>query len=98
MLAPVGARAILGRMLANLDHSFRRRQDRDGLRWVTRLRAAIPDLPLAGRIALADGLAELGCAQEAATLLEELAGGPEASADVASVLRARARGLVAPFN
>jgi hypothetical protein len=79
MLASVGPRAILARMLANLDLSFRRRRDQDGLRWVTRLRAAIPGLPLADRMALAEGLAGLGCYDDALTLLEELADSPGTS-------------------
>jgi hypothetical protein len=49
-------------------------------------------------VALADALAGLGCPDEAAALLEELAGHPETSLDVARRLRTKARGLVAPFN
>jgi regulator of sirC expression with transglutaminase-like and TPR domain len=96
--APVGPRAILTRMLANLDQSFRRRDDPEGRRRVTRLRAAIPGQSPADRVALADALAGLGCPDEAAALLEELAGHPETSLDVARRLRTKARGLVAPFN
>ncbi len=98
MLASVGPRAIVARMLANLDQSFRRRRDQNGLRWVTRLRAAIPGLPLADRIALADGLAGLGCYDDAITLLEELAGSPGTSTEAARAIRARARGMLAAFN
>ena len=92
MLATVGPGAILARMLANLDQSFRRRRDQDGLRWVTRLRAAIPWLPLADRMALAEGLAGLGCYDDALTLLEELAASPGTSTREARAIRARARG------
>ncbi len=98
MLAPVGPRIILARMLGNLDYSFRRRGDRDGVLWVTRLRVAIPDLSLADRVALAEGLAGLGCYDEAAALLEELADGPGVSAEVARSLLARARRLLAALN
>jgi regulator of sirC expression with transglutaminase-like and TPR domain len=98
MLASVGPRAILARMLANLDLSFRRRRDQNGLRWVTRLRAAIPGLPLADRMALAEGLAGLGCYDDALTLLEELADSPGTSTEAARAIRARARGMLAPFN
>jgi regulator of sirC expression with transglutaminase-like and TPR domain len=98
MLAPVGPRAILARMLANLDQSFRRRRDQNGLRWVTRLRAAIPGLPFADRIALAEGLAGLGCYDDALTLLDELAASPGTSTGDARAIRARARGMLAPFN
>jgi regulator of sirC expression with transglutaminase-like and TPR domain len=98
MLDPVGPQAILARMLANLDHSFRRRADRSSLLWVTRLRVAIPGLPLADRLASADGLAGLGCHDEAAAILEELAGSPDISAESARALRARAQSLLAALN
>jgi regulator of sirC expression with transglutaminase-like and TPR domain len=98
LLAPVGTRAILARMLANLDHSFRRREDRDGVRWATRLRATIPGLPAAEQLAMAENLAGLGCLHEAASLFEEVAGGPGVSSETARSLRTRARGLLAPYN
>jgi regulator of sirC expression with transglutaminase-like and TPR domain len=98
LLAPVGTRAILARMLANLDQSFRRRENRDGARWATRLRAAIPGLPTVEQIAMAERLAGLGWHEEAASLLEELANRPGESAEVVRSLRTRARGLLAPFN
>ncbi len=98
MLASVGARAILARMLANLDHSFRRRGKTESVRWVTRLRAAIPGQSPAEHVALADGLAALGCYDDAAALLEELALGPGLPDEAARALRARARGLRARFN
>ncbi len=97
-LAPVGPRSILARMLANLDQSFRRRDDKEGGRWVTRLRAAIPGQPLNEMVGLADTFARLGCVDEAAALFEELARRPEAPVDMARSLRARARGLLAPYN
>jgi len=97
-LAAVGPRAILTRMLANLDQSFGRRDDADGRRRVTRLRAAIPGQTPAERVALADTLAGLGCRDEAAALLEELARDPGTSSDVARRLKTKARGIVAPFN
>jgi regulator of sirC expression with transglutaminase-like and TPR domain len=98
LLAPVGTRAILARMLANLDHSFRRRNDREGVRWATRLRAAIPGLPAAEQLAMAENLAGFGCHHEAASLFEEVARAPGVSDDTARSLRTRARGLVAPYN
>jgi len=98
LLAPVGTRAILARMLTNLDHSFRRRGNRDGVGWVTSLRAAIPGQSLADHIALADGLTALGRIEDAAALLEESALGPGVSEEMAGALRARARGLLARFN
>ena len=52
MLASVGKWALLSRMLANLDHSFRRRGGTESVRWVTRLRAAIPGQSLAEHVAV----------------------------------------------
>jgi regulator of sirC expression with transglutaminase-like and TPR domain len=98
LLAPVGTRAILARILANLDQSFRRRENRDGARWATRLRAAIPGLPMVEQIAMAESLAGLGCHEEGASLLEELANRPGQTAETSQSLRTRARGLLAPFN
>jgi regulator of sirC expression with transglutaminase-like and TPR domain len=98
MLAPVGTRSILTRMLANLDHSFRRRGDRAGVLWVTHLRVAIPGLLPADRMALATSLAGLGYPDEAAALLEDLALSPGTSAEAARDLRARARALLAHLN
>ena len=98
MLAATGSRAILARMLANLDNSFRRRQDRTGRRWAARLEAAIPGLPAGRRLALADSLAALGCPTEAAALLETVAAGPGIPPEAAQALRTRARGLSAHLN
>jgi regulator of sirC expression with transglutaminase-like and TPR domain len=98
MLAAVGPRAILARMLANLDYSFTRRGDQDAQRRVTRLRAAIPGLPRSERAALAERLTGLGCLNEAAAILEELAADPRTPPQTARELRVRARGLLAPFN
>jgi regulator of sirC expression with transglutaminase-like and TPR domain len=97
-LAPVGPRAIVVRMLANLDQSFRSRDDKGGLHWVTRLRSGIPGQPLTDMIALADTFTRLGYVDEAAALLEELARRPGTPAGAARRLRARGRGLLAPFN
>jgi regulator of sirC expression with transglutaminase-like and TPR domain len=96
--APVGSRSILARMLANLDHSFRRRDDKGGIHWVTRLRAAIPGQSMADRVALADTFAGLGHVDEAAALLEELAQHPGTPVGAVRTLRVRARGLLAPYN
>jgi regulator of sirC expression with transglutaminase-like and TPR domain len=98
MLDPVGTRAIVARMLANLDHSFRRRQDREGMRWVARMQVDIPGQALADRVALADRMAKLGCYDEAAEILESLARHPGTSGEAARALRVRARGLLAPLN
>ena len=85
-------------MLANLDHSFRRRGGTESVRWVTRLRAAIPGQSLAEHVALADGLAVLGCYDDAAALLEEATLSPGLPDEAAHALRSRAQGLRARFN
>jgi regulator of sirC expression with transglutaminase-like and TPR domain len=97
-LDPVGTRTIVARMLANLDRSFRRRLDQGGVRWVTRMRSAIPGLPLPDRVSIAESLSSLGYHDEAATFLEELAGGADVPPEVAQALRARVTGLMARLN
>ena len=98
MLRSIGTRAILARILANLDASFRRRLDLDGYRWVTRLRVAIPDIPFSNRIALADGLAGMGCYDDAAEMFEMLATESDISKEAADALLSRARNLISRFN
>ncbi len=98
MLASVGTRSILARMLTNLDHSFRRRGSVQSVRWVTHMRAAIPGQTLAEHIALADGLANLGFSEDAAELLEESARNPGLSREAVRTLRARIRVLFARYN
>jgi regulator of sirC expression with transglutaminase-like and TPR domain len=92
-LDPVGARAVLARMLLNLKAIFLTRRDRSALLWVQRLRAMIPGSGLDEVRELAAALAANGRLDEAAELLEELAeDGDEASdADLrlAAGLRAR---------
>lgn len=98
MLDPIGPRAILTRMLANLHNSFTRRADRQGLAWVTRLRAAVPGLPAGNRVELATELAGFGLYDEAADLLEALASDPEVESEVADKLQAWANGMRANLN
>ncbi len=45
LLEPVGAKAILARMLGNLKHIYASQGDVTGLEWVLRLRTAIPGVP-----------------------------------------------------
>ena len=78
--------------------SFRRRDDKEAIHWVTRFRAAIPGQSLADRVSLADTLAGLGHLDEAAAILEEAAQHPGTPDDAGRTLRARARGLLAPYN
>jgi regulator of sirC expression with transglutaminase-like and TPR domain len=93
-LMPVGPRAIVQRMLANLQHTFLQRDPRSAV-WVIRLRLRIPDLTLSQRGDLAGLLGRLGQFAEAARELDLLAqllpgeGGEQAAAAAAS-LRARA--------
>jgi regulator of sirC expression with transglutaminase-like and TPR domain len=74
MLAATRPRAILGRMLANLDRSFERRGDKKSLAWVSELRMHIPQASLGDRTHLAGRLAALGRLDAAAGVLEEAAG------------------------
>ena len=73
MLAPVSARAIVTRMLANLEQTFLRR-DPASLAWVVRLRLLVPGLPFDERRRLAAVLRDAGRFGEAAAELDRLAG------------------------
>jgi regulator of sirC expression with transglutaminase-like and TPR domain len=97
MLAPTGPRAILARMLANLDRSFDRRGDTQALGWVSTLRLGLPDLPAGDRLQLANRLGSLGRFDAAADLLEVVAADQPAG-DAASRLRADAASLRARLN
>ena len=72
-LTPVGPRAVLARMLANLTAIARRRRDQTLLGWVLQLRSAIPSQVPGERRELAAALAAAGRFDEAATVLESLA-------------------------
>src|SRR5947209_44693 len=93
-LMPVGPRAILQRVLGNLQHTYMQR-DPKAVVWVVRLRLRIPGLTLSQRGDLAGVLGRLGQFAEAARELDVLAellpgeGGEQAKAAAAS-LRARA--------
>lgn len=71
-LAPVGARAILVRMLANLVHTFVERSPADAV-WALRLRLAVPGVAVGERRDAAALLGTLGRFEEAATVLDDLA-------------------------
>ena len=93
-LDPVGPRAVLARVLANLLHSFVDREPGSAV-WAARLRLRIPGLSPAERRDIAALLGSLGHFAEAATELESLvgvldAGGAERAAREAAALRARA--------
>ncbi|HSS09792.1 MAG TPA: transglutaminase-like domain-containing protein [Acidimicrobiales bacterium] len=96
LLAAVGSRQILARMLANLKNSYADRGDSVSLAWVVRLRANIPGVPATELAELARVLVNLGRFAEAADALDHLvAAGDFDDADVekltsrASMLRAR---------
>jgi regulator of sirC expression with transglutaminase-like and TPR domain len=93
-----GPLSTLARMLANLDRSFRRRQDVAGLTWATRLRVAIPGQPVSMLVEAAGTLTELGRYDEAAALLEQVAQRAELPPEAASRVRARAVGARARLN
>ena len=97
MLATTERRSILARMLANLDRAFERRADSRALSWVSTLRLGIPDLPAGDRLQLANRLGRVGRFDEAANLLDGLAGDP-AAADLKSRLQSDATSLRARLN
>jgi regulator of sirC expression with transglutaminase-like and TPR domain len=93
-LMPVGPRAILQRMLGNLQHAYLRREP-NAVVWVARLRLRVPGITLSQRGDLAGLLGRLGQFAEAArefdVLAELLPGeGAERAAAAAASLRARA--------
>ncbi len=73
MLVPVGKRAILARMLANLRQLYLAAGDARSTGWVLRLRTAIPATTAADIADVAAAHAALGRFWEAAAMLEELA-------------------------
>src|SRR5262249_5839093 len=94
-LEPVGARALLGRMLANLKAIYARRGNLESLAWVFALRLAIPGTPSLERRELARVLGSTGQFVEAAEALEDLA---ESMPAQASSLTAEALALRARLN
>jgi regulator of sirC expression with transglutaminase-like and TPR domain len=94
-LDPVGPRAILGRMLANLKAIYATRGNLEALAWVFALRLAIPGVPPIERRELARVLGSTGQFDKAAEALEELA---ETLPTQASSLLAEAVALRARLN
>ncbi len=86
MLKAAGPRAILARMLANLERIYTTRKDSRSLAWVGRLRAAVPGVPPSELAQLSRALTDLGRFAEAADVLEHLA-----DADTGAGLQARNR-------
>jgi regulator of sirC expression with transglutaminase-like and TPR domain len=73
MLAPVGKRAILTRMLANLADIYRRKGWLEDLEWVQRMRLEIPEVDRQEALSLAETLSAMGRFDEAAIELESRA-------------------------
>lgn len=71
-LAPVGRRAIVDRMLTNLQHTYLAREPSSAA-WPIRLRLCFPDRPIAVRVDLAGALGRLGRFDEAAREIEAVA-------------------------
>ena len=95
MLAPVSARSIVARMLANLERSALA-ADPVQATWMATLHSAIAGLPVVERVALARRLGYLGRIAVAANELDELSQlVPDAAA---AQLRDEARGLRARLN
>lgn len=95
MLTATPPWAVLARMLANLDRSFERRDDRAGMARITELRRLLPGTPPGDRAQLAGRLAALGRFDAAADLLEQVAAsvGTETGTErlLAQALELRAR-------
>lgn len=92
-IEPVGPRATLARVLANLERIYTGAGDRAALRWVLELRAGMPGAGVGERRRLAALLASGGELVAAATLLEAVAAeveGAEADAALAAAHRLRA--------
>ena len=94
-LEPVGARAILTRMLLNLQGVFLPADLRSAA-WVLELRLTIPGVAVADRLGLARALGAMGQFGPAATALERVAA--ELPSEEAATVRAESRGLRARHN
>ena len=94
-LAPAGARAILGRILANLRSAYLRANDYEAAEWVMRLRLIIPGVAANERADLARLLVRGGRFREAAAELEAQA---EAEPSEATALLSQAQQLRGRLN
>jgi regulator of sirC expression with transglutaminase-like and TPR domain len=94
-LEPVGARAILSRMLLNLQGVFLPASLRSAA-WVLELRLTIPGLAVADRLGLARALGSMGQFGPAAVALDRVA--DELPPEEAVTVRAESRGLRARHN
>ena len=94
-LAPVGARAILSRMLLNLQGVFLPADLRSAA-WLLELRLTIPGLAVADRLGLARALGSMGQFGSAAAALDRVA--EELPPEEAVTVRAESRSLRARHN
>ena len=94
-LAPVGARAILARILLNLQGVFLPADLRSAA-WLLKLRLAIPGLAVADRLGLARALGSMGQFGSAAAAMDRVA--DELTAEEADTVRAESRALRARHN
>ena len=94
-LAPVGARAILARMLLNLQGVFLPADLRSAA-WVLELRLTIPGLAVADRLGLARALGSMGRFGTAAAAMDRVA--DELTSEEADTVRAESRALRARHN
>jgi regulator of sirC expression with transglutaminase-like and TPR domain len=94
-LDPVGARAILTRMLLNLQGVFLPADLRSAA-WVLELRLTIPGVAVADRLGLARALGAMGQFGPAAGALDSVA--DELPPEEAATVRAESRGLRARHN
>jgi regulator of sirC expression with transglutaminase-like and TPR domain len=94
-LAPVGPRAILARMLLNLQGVFLPADLRSAA-WVLELRLTIPGLPVPDRLGLARALGSMGRFGTAAAALDRVA--DDLTSEEAVTVRAESRALRARHN
>jgi regulator of sirC expression with transglutaminase-like and TPR domain len=92
----VDAHQILARMLANLVHSYRRRDDVDGLEWVLRCRSAVQGAEVESAVQLGELLASRGRFRDAALALHATA--ERVDDGEAATLHLGARSLLARLN
>ncbi len=96
MLEPVGARAIVTRMLNNLVSIFAARRDQRSRLWAVQLRAMVPGASIEDRAEVAAALAAVGEFSEAGRWLDALSF--EAPAPVAAGYRNAAERLRSRLN
>ncbi|HEY8202009.1 MAG TPA: transglutaminase family protein [Actinomycetota bacterium] len=97
MLAPVGKRAILARMLMNLASIYRHKGRFEDLEWVLRMRLEIPEVEREEALSLAETLSAMGRFDEAAIELESRAA-EDPEPDRSATFRTTARRMRAHLN